>query len=61
MVLQYVVGLPVAAEPALTIAERLDAALANLIPAWAPRRVEPQMNAATANVNPRLRCVAGVD
>lgn len=39
VVLQYIVGLPVEAEPALTVAERLNAALATIIPAWS--RSEP--------------------
>jgi hypothetical protein len=32
--LQYVVGLPVEAEPVLTIAARVDAALLGVIPGW---------------------------
>jgi hypothetical protein len=35
--LQYVVGLPVDAEPVLTVAARVDAAFGGMIPAWGPQ------------------------
>jgi hypothetical protein len=46
---RYLVGVPVETEPALTIAERLDAEFANVMPAWIVESAGPSLSTEPRN------------